>query len=302
MYCHFEESSITPTQTVRHVIQVMNALSKVLKSTLGRSAVALFALAFCLLSISVPASIISQSPILTTSPRIGLDSSVVSSSNWAGYVAASGTTPTKTVTAVYGSWILQGVLPSTGAKYSSQWIGIGGFFKGDSSLIQTGSQSSTSGGKTIYGVWWEILPAAETPISEPAAPNDVIVASVVCISSCTSSPQAWTITLQDVTQGWTFTKTVTYASSLKSAEWIEERPAQCIVLVCKLTALANFGTASYGQDFTSITGTGQATIRGVTGSIGSFHHSEIVMKSGTKVIAQPSSLTTDGTSFTVTWA
>ena len=172
-----------------------------------------------------------QSPILTQSSLVDLNSLAISSLNWGGYAAASGTTPTPTVTAVYGSWILQSVQPSTGSKYSSQWIGIGGLFKGDKSLIQTGTESNSANGKTSYGVWWETLPNAETPISESVSPGDVISASIVCISSCVTGTQTWTITVQDSTQGWTFTKTLSYSSSLKSAEWIEERPAICLILV-----------------------------------------------------------------------
>jgi hypothetical protein len=253
----------------------------------------------CLLFFSVPLAVSFQVSALNQN-QVSILSSATSSLNWAGYVVASGQTPTKTVTAVYGSWILQPVRTSAGSKYSAQWIGIGGFFSGDKSLIQTGSESNSGGGKSTYGVWYEILPAGQTKISEPVNAGDTIQASVVCVSACTSATQSWTITLKDNTQGWTFTKTLSYSSSLKSAEWIEERPALCVLIFCKLTTLASFGTASYGQLYTSVSGTGFATISGTTASIGSFTYSEVTMtKSGGTVIAQPSILSVDGSSFTV---
>ena len=256
-----------------------------------------------LLSFSVPAVVSFQVSGLEQSPQSGLSSLTVSSTNWSGYAAATGTSPSPVVTAVYGSWVVQTVQASSSATYSSQWIGIGGLFKGDKSLIQTGSESDSSGGKTSYSVWWETLPQAETPINEKVSAGDVISASIVCISSCTSSTQSWTITLSDVTQGWTFATTLSYSSSLKSAEWIDERPSQCVLVACKLTTLADFGTASFGQDYTSVSGTGSATIGGSTLPIGSLPHAAIVMdaSSGGSVIAQPSALSADGTSFTIQW-
>jgi hypothetical protein len=240
---------------------------------------------------------------LIQNPQAGLSYTVVSSSNWAGYAAASGKFPSPVVTAVYGSWIVQTISSSVAPKLSAQWIGIGGFFTGDTTLIQTGTESDSSRGTNTYAVWWETLPAARTAISEPVGPGDVIKASIVCLEACTNTKQGWRITISDVTRGWTFTKPLAYSSTLKSAEWIEERPADCVQTVCKLSTLADFGTASYGQDYTMVTGTGSATIGGATLPIGSLPNEEISMlqSSGGSVLAQPSSLSVDGTSFTVQW-
>jgi len=268
-----------------------------------RNAIASFLTLACLLLLLSPTafSYAVKSGLVSNAPE-SLNSPIVSSTNWAGYVAASGRSPAPVVTAIYGSWIVQGVSPSTAAKYSSQWIGIGGFFNGDTSLIQTGTESDSARGGTSYGVWWETLPQAETKITEPVSAGDFIQASIICTMTCTSSTQTWKITITDTTKGWTFTNTLTYSSRLKSAEWIEERPSICVLKVCKLAALANFGTASYGQDYTSISGTGSATIAGVTLPIGQLPNSEIVMQSsGGSVIAQPSSISADGSSFTVAW-
>src|SRR5438270_238528 len=90
-----------------------------------------------------------------------------------------------------------------------------------------------------------------------------------------------------------------------SAEWIVERPALCSGHHCKLTSLSNFGTVSLGSDYTGIASTNYATINGATGGIGSFgsaniHRITMVNNSGA-TLAEPSVLSTDGTSFTETW-
>lgn len=247
----------------------------------------------------------------------------VASSNWGGYVVASTFSSTCTghgkhqtctggasavVTAVYGSWLVQAVSASSSNTYSSQWVGIGGYFSGDNSLIQTGTESDYTNGAASYGAWYELLPNAETPITMTISPGDVMDASVVCTSSCTSATQTWLITINDVTTSKSFSTSVSYSSSLLSAEWIEERPATCFV-VCTLTTLANFGTAHYGFDYTSQSNTNYATLSGSTAPIGSLNYQSITMESCSghghhstcTILAQPSSLTTDGTSFTMTY-
>ncbi len=80
-----------------------------------------------------------------------------------------------------------------------------------------------------------------------------------------------------------------------SAEWIIEAPSNALG---EVLPLADFGTASF---FNS-----QVTINGVTGSISNTHWQNdiIIMQTATPppiVKAQPSPLSPDGTSFTVTW-
>ncbi len=68
--------------------------------------------------------------------------------------------------------------------------------------------------------------------------------------------------------------------------------------------LANFETAYLGQDNTGLSPTNYATVSGVTDPISSFGPSvqEITMVSSSGITqAQPSPLSTDGTSFSVTW-
>ncbi|MDG6924232.1 MAG: hypothetical protein JRN67_13195 [Nitrososphaerota archaeon] len=245
------------------------------------------------------------------------------SSNWAGYVVASTFSQTCTgngkhktctgaspvVTAAYGSWIVQTVSASSSNTYSSQWVGIGGYF--DSTLIQTGTESDYVSGAASYNAWYELLPASETPISMTVSPGNVINASVVCVSSCTSSTQSWNITLDDVTTGAHFSIVTSYSSSLLSAEWIEERPALCFAAVCSLSTLANFGTANYGTQYTSVLPTNYAVVSSVSATpqpIGSLPYQSITMEScsghgpnSCTTLASPSTLSDSGTSFYVTY-
>lgn len=213
------------------------------------------------------------------------------SSNWAGYIAASSiNNPTAEVTGITGSWIVQTANATSGCTYSAQWIGIGGFFSGDSSLIQAGTTSQYDCGAS-YSAWYEMLPAAETPISMSINPGDVVVVTIFLANA----PNFWNIYINDTTQNEHFSTTVTYNSSMLSAEWIEERPE----INGQLSCLADFGTAYFGSYFTGIPNTNYATINGITGPISSFSYESIDMTSNSgSIIAQPGSLINGG-SFTM---
>ncbi len=137
--------------------------------------------------------------------------SIQTSSNWSGYAeTGSG------YTSIAGDWTVPTSKGKGGNKYQAEWLGIDG--DGNQHLIQTGTQVDESGGSASYGAWWEILPAAETPINEPVSPGDQIEASIVKQSS-----GKWLITLEDVGR-WTFTITKSYSGPGASAEWIVEAP------------------------------------------------------------------------------
>jgi hypothetical protein len=138
-------------------------------------------------------------------------------------------------------------------EYSASWVGIGGSCLNadcasvDSTLVQTGTaQIIESDGTTVYYAWYELLPASETvigtPTTNPVFPGDSIKASVTCVNNCTANQQQlWSISIKDLTQNWSYSIQVAYASSLASAEWIEEAPtANGNVL-----PLANYGTVTF---------------------------------------------------------
>lgn len=224
----------------------------------------------------------------------------VQSLNWGGYVVASSlSTPQPSVTFVNASWIVQTANASSKSTYSSQWTGIGGFFSNDSSLIQTGTESDFFSGSAHYDAWYELLPASETVISGMTVnPGDRMYASIVPAGGANQ----WTITIKDLTLNEVYTTTVSYGSSQLSGEFIEERPAFCTGFICRLTTLANFGTAYYGNDYTRTAGTEFVTVGLSTAAIGSLTNQAITMvdNSGTP-LATPSLLTPDGSSFSVTY-
>lgn len=152
------------------------------------------------------------------------------STNWSGY-AETGTG----FSSITGSWHVPTVSATRSASYSSNWIGIDGY--NNSSLIQTGTESDYYRGSAHYAVWWEILPAAETPIaSMPVHPGDVINASIVH-----GAGTSWTITIADATTGKSFTTTQTYTGAQTSAEWIEEAPS----VGGRIATLAHFTGATF---------------------------------------------------------
>ncbi|MEM3181458.1 MAG: hypothetical protein QXS81_05325 [Candidatus Micrarchaeaceae archaeon] len=228
--------------------------------------------------------------------------------NWGGYVVASNQTALNSYNSTYAkpdviqvnaSWIVQTALKSPKSVYSAQWVGIGGFFSGDNSLIQTGTESDYSGHAASYGAWYELLPASETAINMKIEPGDHMYASISLVPGTTNQ---WKIVLKDITENEQFTTTVTYNSSKLSGEYIEERPELCTVASCSLSTLADFGTAYYGKGYTGVNNTNIATIANTSAYIGDLPYTNITMVSSSgSVLAAPSALTYNGSSFTMTY-
>ncbi len=219
----------------------------------------------------------------------------VCSTNWSGFAA---TGPTGSVTDVKGSWIVPSVsCAKKGSTYSSYWVGIDGY--NSNTVEQTGTDSDCSNGSPRYYAWYEFYPAASATISGfTLKPGDVVTAEV----SYSTVTNLFTTTVTDGSQSFATSSSVSGAAR-SSAEWIVERPALCTAFHCKLTSLSNFGTVSLGTDYTKTSGTNYATISGTTGAIGSFGSNvriTMVNSAGT-TLAEPSTLTTDGTSFTESW-
>jgi hypothetical protein len=105
----------------------------------------------------------------------------------------------------------------------------------------------------------------------------------------------WSINITDVTSGSSYQKTVAYAVSQLSAEWIVERPTINRVL----TQLADFGNVTFTDC--------QAIVGSDTGGINSFASSRVVMYSSTSPstpsvqLTDVSMVSTDGKSFIVTY-
>jgi peptidase A4-like protein len=231
-------------------------------------------------------------PQLLVAPRISHDS--VQSTNWSGFAV---TGPTNSVTDAKGSWIvptIQGTCPSTN-QYSSFWVGIDGYNSG--TVEQTGTDSDCQGGTPTYYAWYEFYPHPSFIFSGLVIhPGDKMSAEAQF------SSKSFTVTITDTTTGASASKSARVSGAQRSsAEWIAEAPSSSGGIL----PLANFGTVSYGTDNTGIASTCYATISGATGPIGSFNtanvHQITMVTSGGATKAQPSALSSDGTSFTVKW-
>ncbi len=243
-------------------------------------------------------------PTLTAPPGTGimrLGGSSWTSTNWSGYAVtgASGS-----VSSASGSWIVPTVSGASGA-YAAFWTGIDGF--SSSTVEQTGTIGVTTASGAVYYAWYEFYPSPMYQItSVPVKPGDNISATVTYTGSTKGffgrSSSTFSLTITDKTTGKSFTKTATVANAARtSAEWIAEAPSSNRGVL----PLANFGTAKFGSDYTSVAGTCYATVSGISGKISSFGSAvqQINMVTSHAVAKDSTSaLSTSGTSFTVTWA
>lgn len=212
--------------------------------------------------------------------------------NWSGYAV---TGATGSVTDARASWTVPPVSCPVGSKprqnqYSSFWVGIDGF--NDNTVEQIGTDSDCQHGRPTYYAWFEFYPNPSYIISSITInPGDVISAEVV------STGGGWfTVSLTNVTtnQSSGSISTQVPGAQQSSAEWIAEAPSS----TSGVLPLADFGTVLFNQN--------GATVGGTTGAIGSFGSNvqDITMvgqRSPHPIKAQPSSLSADGTSFSVTW-
>ncbi len=185
-----------------------------------------------------------------------LHGGTVDSLNWAGYAV----TPGSGVTAVKSTF----TVPTVGSLppgFSATWAGIGGYSTSD--LIQAGVGEQSTPSDPLFGpqyyAWYEILPAAETPISGCSGdanctvqPGDQITVDIHNVSGNT-----WSVNLADANH-WTYSNTLTYASSESSAEWIQEAPTLAVVQ----TTQAPVGTVHFGPTSTFTHGGTTSTIAG----------------------------------------
>ena len=235
------------------------------------------------------------------------------SQNWAGYVAGSSDGSTQ-FSNVSGSWVQPTSKCGTGQDDAAFWVGIGGSGSTSSSygsslgdgsstsLEQIGTEGNCTGNGTQYYAWYELVPAAPVQLNLAIHPGDQITASVSVNASNTS------FSLTDKTTGQSFSKTVQSPNpDTSSAEWIAEAPSQCDGSGdCTPLPLSDFGTV----DFTSAS----ATAGGHTGTISDPNWSaqpvalgadgsyDVSYGSGGNTAgATPSTLSSDGSSFSVAW-
>jgi hypothetical protein len=206
--------------------------------------------------------------------------------SWAGYTVSRTTNAKVEATAINASWAVPTVDASAGAAYSSVWIGIGGQL--GKTLIQAGTEQDVTNGQDSYYAWYELLPSFAVRLNSiTVSPGDIMVASISLVDSATNH---WNIQISDTTTGQVFSTAVVYNSTRSSGEWIMERPT----ITNKLTTLADFGNVTFTGCYLSA--------NNISGSISKFYFSRLEMTNSQNVqLTSVSSLTTNGTSFTVSY-
>lgn len=235
------------------------------------------------------------------------------SANWAGYVvtgaqttASAAPAATETFTDVTGSWVQTRATCDTGEATSSAfWVGLGGADETSQGLEQLGTEADcTPAGKMTYSAWYELLPADPVELKLKIRPGDKVTAAVLSVG------EQIVFSLKDLTRHTRFSKRVPFVDPLDlgSAEWIAEAPAACSAggRRCRIVPLTNFGTVT----FTGAAAIGSGHPGTISDSTWSTSQVSLVPESmraptfggGSNTHgASPSSLSSDGRSFTVAW-
>lgn len=214
----------------------------------------------------------------STSPASGVvPVSLDQSSNWSGYSASGGT-----YTAVAATWKVPTISANSTVGADATWVGIGGVRSTD--LIQVGTDATVQRNQVTYEAWIELLPRPSQTVPLVVNAGDTISASITQQADGT-----WQIVIKDLTTSQTYQTNVSYNSSRSSAEWIEESPS---VGRAAVLPLDNFGSVSFSNATTVVNGR-QETIQQAGGQ-------PITMNNSFgQVLAQPSTLGSDGESFSV---
>jgi hypothetical protein len=233
-----------------------------------------------------------------------------SSANWSGYaVGSSSADSSQQFKSVSGSWVQPSAKCTSGQSYSAFWVGLGGSGQSNA-LEQTGTEADCkSDGTASYFAWYELVPSPPVRVALAVAPGDHISSQV------TVAGRNVTVALSNQTTGASFTKTLQMSDpDVSSAEWIAEAPSSCdqSVASCTPLPLTDFGTVTF-------TGASATTSDGHSGPISDPDWSAAAVQlspgeqsSGfgnaqfaseqSSAGAAPSSLSSDGSSFSVAWA
>jgi hypothetical protein len=246
------------------------------------------------------ASTASASPVtghlIKVGPKLSVNTNT--SNNWFGYNLGTLGDGDKLFSSITGNWTVPTATQHTSgqAEDSADWIGIGGgcvntgCSAGDETLIQTGTEQDVSStGAASYDAWYELIPAPEEEITSMTVhPGDEMHA---LITQAVSGSDVWTITLQDLTTGQSYSTTAPYSSTMDTAEWIEETPLE-IGTSPGLAALPNLTEAPFTN----------ATVNGANPDLQPSDAIYLTDSSG-NVIGAPSAPNSTGNGFTeCAWA
>ena len=215
------------------------------------------------------------------------------SSNWGGY--NQGAIEKGTLfNSIGGQWTVPTATPHTHGQdeYSSTWIGIGGGCPEstctlpDATLIQEGTEQDVAAdGTASYSAWWELIPGPSITISSlDIHPGDTMSGS---ISEVAPNSNVWTLALQDLTTGQSWSQTVPYTSTHATAEWIEETPLVFGTGGAAISAMPNLSTVNFDL----------ATVNGQPAGLDASEEIQLVQNSA--VIATPSAPDAEADGFNV---
>jgi hypothetical protein len=239
----------------------------------------------------VPAFASGRSSSLTHAPAANTPAGSGASFNWSGYETTAGgfTRPNSAgqnlgwFTGVGATWIIPSVAATSSLTADAVWVGIGGVTAHD--LVQVGTQAVTGNGanQVQYQAWFETLPQTTQQIPLTVNAGDSVTGSVTQTSS-----GEWQVSFRDNTTGGQYATQIAYASSLSSAEWIEEAPSDQDGIM----PLDQFGAVSFSSAYAVLNGSQVNILNSGATPLSMANHAN-------QVVAAPSVLNSDGASFTV---
>lgn len=277
-------------------------------------------------TVAVTAACAAMGALPSVASAATTDVAQASSENWSGYVVGASSSSSESSSgesfkSVSGSWVAPTAKCTAGTgTYSAFWVGLGGAGQSDA-LEQAGTEADCStAGTPSYFAWYELVPSAPVKITSlTVTPGDHMSSRV------TVSGSDVTIDVSDQTTGAGFTKTLTMSNpDTSSAEWIAEAPSTCSSSAvsessCSPLPLTDFGSVTF-------TGAGATTTSGQTGSISDFSAAAVSLDPAaagsedsygggfagygaqdagaqtSSAGATPGALSTDGSSFSVSYA
>ena len=213
------------------------------------------------------------------------------SGNWSGYAVPLDTSTAKdTFSYVKGTWTVPAV---TGKRhsttYAATWVGIDGYTSGTVEQIGT-EQDWTGSGQQNYA-WFEMYPRGGYEITGfPVNAGDSISAQVTYQGN-----NVFLLIIKNLTHNVSYTVPTSYTTTTStmarsSAEWIVEAPSSRRGIL----PLADFGTVNFSGCYATGANKG-------TGSISLWPDDPLTMIDPSGGGAVPSSLSSGGTAFSVTW-
>ena len=120
-------------------------------------------------------------------------------------------------TSTTADWTMPALRCGTQTTYVAIWTGLDGY--SSATVEQIGAEAYCSGGMAGYFGWYEMYPNAQVDFSNSLKPGDHLAVAVTYASG------SFTLTLDDLTQGWTHDVKQTLAGAARSsAETIVEAP------------------------------------------------------------------------------